>query len=418
MSRLINHFIPLCGTLTVALLPRLAAAQECGADAPCPDGFECIAGMTDVACPAIACAEGSECEQPACGTPEPYSYCSPKQCDPEAANQCGSDMVCFSYESGMCSGSAGTAPACAPDDADCTDVKPVEPEQVECTTTVESYCTYKYQLPCEAAADCGAGFECVPYEITSCAGSEGTSMGGDTPSAGGASGGGSDPGAAAASSGGDGAGAEAPAEDRAVPIDPECTTELSEDKYCKVIDVTCETAAECEEGWTCEDMGVAVGGCTMTTPDDDTAPPPSTDPAEPAPAMDGGAAPAEGEALIAACDPAPMMEVEKKCAPPGYSYGYAYAADDGSVTTSAESGDLGMGTTGGEPPRDANGDPLPVAPGGTAGPGTNTGTNANGTSSNTDTAAGCSVGHSPTHSSTGFAGLLLGLAAFALRRKR
>src|SRR5262245_57291341 len=141
MSRLIKHFIPLCGTLAVTLLPRLAAAQECGADAPCPAGFECLTAMSDVACPAIACAEGQECMQPDCGPAEPYSYCSPKECDPAgAADQCGPDMVCYSYEYGMCSGSAG-APACAPGE-DCPAVEPVDPVE-SCTTTVQSNCTYK-----------------------------------------------------------------------------------------------------------------------------------------------------------------------------------------------------------------------------------------------------------------------------------
>ncbi|HEX2878811.1 MAG TPA: hypothetical protein VHO25_04675 [Polyangiaceae bacterium] len=405
MSRLIKHFIPLCGALTVVLLPGLASAQECGADQPCPAGFECQTGVGDVACPAIACAEGEDCMQPDCGMPEPYSYCAPKQCDPDgAADQCGADMECFSYESGMCSGSAGTAPACAPGE-DCPTADPVEPEAPVCTTTVESYCTYKYNLPCEAAADCGAGFDCVPWEITSCAGSEPSMGGGEAAGTGGTSG--SDPAPA------DG---DAPVDDRAAPImdPPDCTTELSEEKYCQVIDVTCETAADCEEGWTCEDMGVAVGGCTMTTPDSTDPPPSST---EPAPAMDGGAAPAEAEALIAACEPAPMMAVEKKCAPPGYSYGYAYAAEDGSVTTSAESGgDSNMGgPLGGSDPSVP---PTPMAPGAPGTGNTSTGTNANATTTNTDTGAGCSVGHSPSHSNAGFAGLLLGLAAFALRRKR
>jgi MYXO-CTERM domain-containing protein len=416
MSRLIKHFIPLCGALTVALLPGLASAQECGApDQDCPAGFECIMGTSDVACPAIACAEGSDCEQPACGMPEPYSYCSPKQCDPDgAADQCGADMVCFSYESGMCSGSAGAAPACAPDE-ECTAAEPVEPADPVCTTTVESYCTYKYNLPCEAAADCGAGFDCVPYEITSCAGSEPSMGGGDAAGTGGASGGGSAP-----------ADGDAPVDDRAAPMEPapmdppDCTTELSEEKYCQVIDVTCETAADCEAGWTCEQM-YAYGGCTMTTPD-------STDPApngtEPAPAMGSEMAKAQ-QPLVVACDVA-MEPVEKKCAPPGYSYGYAYAAEDGSVTTSAESGGVDNAGNMGGPlggAEDPNAPPSPTAPGipGTAGPGngnTSTGTNANATTTNTDSGAGCSVGHSPSHSNAGFAGLLLGLAAFALRRKR
>jgi MYXO-CTERM domain-containing protein len=365
--------------------------------------------MGDVACPAIACAEGEMCEQPDCGPAEPYSYCAPKACNPDgAADQCGADMVCFSYEYGMCSGSAGAAPACEPG-KECPDVEPIPVEET-CTTTVESYCTYKYNLPCEAAADCGAGFDCVPYEITSCAGS-GPSMGGAEPAGtGGASGGGMDP-----SSG------DAPVDDRAAPImdPPDCTTELSEEKYCQVIDVTCETAADCEEGWTCEDMG-AVGGCTMT-PSTDPATPEGTDPAPMPGAPEASPAQAQ-QALVVACEPVPMMEVEKKCAPPGYSYGYAYAAEDGSVTTSAESG--GMNDTGnmGGPlgGSDPNGAPSPMAPGSgnTAGPGTSTGTNANATTTNTDTGAGCTVSHGPSHSNAGFAGLLLGLAAFALRRKR
>jgi MYXO-CTERM domain-containing protein len=53
-----------------------------------------------------------------------------------------------------------------------------------------------------------------------------------------------------------------------------------------------------------------------------------------------------------------------------------------------------------------------------AGPGTNTGTNANGVSQNNNSGAGCSIGHTPASSSAGFASLLFGLVAFALRRRR
>jgi MYXO-CTERM domain-containing protein len=319
-------------------------------------------------------------------------------------------MVCNSYESGYCNGtSAGMAPACEPG-KECPEPAPVDPTTM-CETTVESYCTYKYQLPCMEAADCGAGFECVPYDIVSCGGSAGMETPPSSGTGGASSGGGSDPGAAAAS------GDIAPMEPAPAEPPADCTTTPSEEKYCKVIDVTCTADSDCEAGWTCEDMAVAMGGCATTDP--------ATRPAgDPAPAMDvdGGAAPAEGEALIAPCDPVPEMATEKKCAPPGYSYGYAYAAADGTVTTSAESGGS---TAGGEPPvaMDPGAAPVPGAPGSnmgstTGGSTTSTGTNANGVSQGNDSGAGCSVSSSPAGGNIGFAGLLFGLAAFAARRKR
>jgi len=388
---LIKHFIPLCGALTVALLPRLAAAQECGADNPCPEGFTCETGMTDVACPAIACAEGTDCMQPDCGPSEPYSYCTPKTCDPDgAADQCGANMVCFSYESGMCSGSAGAAPAC-PDGADCPMTDPaVEPMPAECTTTVESYCTYKYQLPCAEAVDCGEGFDCVAYEITTCSG--GTAMGGGT-----------EP------SSGDAAPAPAPAEQMPTePVVEECTTELSTEKYCQVIDVTCETDAECAEGWTCMDQGTAVSGCATTEPAPD-APAPTDPPAE------GGSGSADP--IAPTCEMPEPMPVEKKCAPPGYYYGFAA---DGVATSAEAGGVLGDGTMASGTPSDPS---APQEAPTVGAPGSNTNTddvaaNASNGGGETDTAAGCSVGSAPATGNTGFAGLLLGLAALAMRRRR
>jgi hypothetical protein len=410
MSRLLTHLVPLCGALTVALMPRLASAQtqECDAANPCPTGFECITGSDDRACPAVDCAEGEECLQPECTGGYTYAYCAPKACDPNgAADQCGDDMVCFSYESGSCS-SGGAAP-CA-EGADCPMVDPVEPE---CTTTVESYCTFKYVPPCEEAIDCGEGFECVQYEIMSCPGS----AGGDTPVSG----------TGGASSGGDMAGAPAPAQDAGAsdpvppeleaPVDNGCTTELSAEKYCKAIEVTCETDAECLDGWTCVDVGgTAVGGCAITDPAD----PPPTNGTEPSAGgsaamaeVDGGAAKVPPVETCVVPEPMPMP---KMCTPPGYQYGYgggvAGSDNDGSAT-----GGMGDENSGGIPDLD-----LPNENGvGTTGEG-DPSVSASGGDQNTDSGGGCSLaaplGSAPVQGGAALIGLVLGLVSLGLRRKR
>ena len=198
------------------------SANDCTSDAECPDGYACIQETVE-AC--YDCEAGTEC--PPCMS-ESFSYC-----EPPPPEQCGSDAdcaegdICVSYVFESCSGSTspGVAPACDPDDETCADPAPVEPEEPvnsECTTESESYCVPPYVAPCEADLDCGPGFTCETIEICECS----VSVGGGTTSSG-------EP------------GSEVPAEE------PDCTCAPSDEAFCKLIEVTCDTDAECADGLLC-----------------------------------------------------------------------------------------------------------------------------------------------------------------------
>lgn len=418
MRKLSPHSFTLAAALGLMLAPSLASAQECDADGTCPDGFVCKTGMTE-ACPAIACAPDSDCEQPAC-TPEEYSYCEPAECDPEAAeNPCGEGMVCYTREAEeVCSTSDV---ACAPEQ-DCTAVEPT----TDCETIpAESRCVFKFMLPCTEAADCGEGFECAHQEYGVCEGGSSSGGAGDSAgSAGGAESGGSAdivPVPPEMQSGS----AESEVDGGAPAMDPEptmdgCRVEVSEEMYCKLIEVNCDVDADCADGWTCVEVGGSSAGCATTDPGSAPNPAPSMMPGSGGASSDGDAKAAPMEATAGAggessgdapdmmgCEPQPV-EVIKQCMPPGYEYVSSYYASDagGSLGLPPSAGGLGSSESSADPSvpqADSNGN------------GSDVSANSAGGDSEASS-SGCSFGGTPS-SPLGFAGLLLGLAALVARRK-
>jgi len=242
------------GSVVLALFAPLfvssaASAEVACGETTCPQGFVCE--TQPAPCPAIACAEGQEC--PPCDAT--MEVCAPASCTSQA--DCGADMVCAGFDVRDCGGSAPAEPCERGEDC----AAPAAP--AECSSTTAYECTPRWQLPCAADADCGAGFRCVELESCSCAGS---------PAAPGGSGGGAEP----------APGARAPSPAPVDPdADPSCVCEPSGQKSCEVVETACATNAECAAGWTCQDNPEGVcwadangqTGCTPADPARLCAPP-------------------------------------------------------------------------------------------------------------------------------------------------
>lgn len=210
-----------------ALAP-LGAAREARADeacASCPKGFRCETIQS--LCPDIDCVEGAE-PCPAC-EPKTEQACVPVACTSDA--DCATDMSCVTEERTRCDGDAADDCGDAREGEEAPDCKPAP--ATNCTTERVMQCVPRWQLPCNSATDCGAGFECKERETCTCAGSEG-------------SGGGSDPGTPQPADSGERAATPAPAD---------CSCEPSGEFACVVIETACSTDANCAAGWTCEDNG-------------------------------------------------------------------------------------------------------------------------------------------------------------------
>lgn len=254
--------------------PALAANEgECATDADCTSGMVCeVTGGSACACP----SEGA-CEP--CETVE-YRECVPGPCKTDA--ECGGDLVCVTWEED-CGDIAVPAPmpACAPDSS-CEREAP--PKQETCEPVTRGACAPKWAAPCQAAADCGAGFECVEIESCTCSGGGGidtpppTEPGMPTepaaaPAPDGEGGGSSD--SAGPEEGG--SGAPMPPEDER----PACECAPSGEKMCEPQEVSCETADQCPSGWSCEKFTNVAVPCASTPDgesscDDFAAAPPSS----------------------------------------------------------------------------------------------------------------------------------------------
>jgi hypothetical protein len=226
-TRSLSFAAPLA--LAAALFSNSSWAQStCETSAECPMGYECqVTG--GAACPGIACPDGAECPPPPDCQPQEFRDCVAVPHASTSDADCSDGMACLTQTFEECS--VEPAMACAPDQ-ECPMTEPAPPD---CTSKTESYCVPRYVLPCQAAADCGPGFECKQEEICECSGS---SSGSTPPS--------------------DGAGG-AP---EPTPEEPSCSCTPGDTSYCAIVEQVCATDAECPMDWTCSDNpeGVACSG--------------------------------------------------------------------------------------------------------------------------------------------------------------
>jgi MYXO-CTERM domain-containing protein len=191
--------------LSLAFATNALAQEQCG-ESTCDKGYTCEVG--DAVCPLILCVEGEDC--PPC-EPTPVEYCAPIEC--ESDSECADYMECATFENTTC---PETTPECAENDSEeeCSDKWRAWEEQ--CEVGEMSQCTPKWHGTCEVAADCGEGFECVPYQECDCPPVDASS--GEL--------------------------------DRAA-ADAECVCTDLDERYCQANEEECSDDADCLENWTC-----------------------------------------------------------------------------------------------------------------------------------------------------------------------
>lgn len=400
---LMKPLVALAAFGCLGLAGTAAFAQTCTSDADCMQGFTCqVAGVVIDNAP---CKPGTDClnrgVSGSTGTTSTVSSCQPAPCATDS--DCGADMVCYAQSSTSCSGSGGR-PACSPDSKSC-DPTPVTTEA--CITTTSSACVFRWQRPCNADADCGAGFVCQPEESGVCSGG--------TPSGGSGSGSGV---------GGNTGGPTMTGPNMPADLPPSsCTTITSFPGYCQVQVTSCIVDADCPAHWQCVDVPVAVPIA--------------------APAAAGGSAGGADVAVTGAGDAAgtaPPPNPGKVCSSPYFSP----VGTKGDGSGSGAGGYTGETPTSGTPPPSPGGsvDSSTGTGGTTAGPshsgsgGSQGGTMASGTvagggsngatgnrsgsaSDTTSSAGGCSVNPGRAASGAPLALLaLVGLGMVTRRRQR
>jgi MYXO-CTERM domain-containing protein len=380
--------------LALMSAPSAALAQEatCETDTDCDHGYTCEAVGGGCAAVDIACVPGSECPPPPPQECETILGCVPAR-DCEADSDCATGWKCATEEYSECTDSGGAAePTCAPGE-DCVKPEPDPSDVPDCETRTVSFCAPPWALPCEEAADCGAGFECVERIAMSCSGSAGGSAGEPTP----------DP------ADGD-MGFAPPAEGDPVPpeeqMPPECTSEPSGEFYCQLIETTCETDADCAAGLTCQEHygdSVSCGGAAPDLPEEGSG----------SGGSGGDEDPDQDRALPPDCV---APEPTYACAPPGYlDYGYGYDLDGygrGEATAGGGNPDQGGGTGAPDPSNENGGEEPPVAPVDEDAELSGSDGNAAGMSES----SGCSTTGS-SRSSGGLALMALAVLGLAFRRK-
>lgn len=202
-------------------------------------------------CALVDCADGEICqildqEECSCARPgdgeDPDGDAAPCQCDPvsgggeavcvpgpppacDSDSDCSGGDVCVTYTYGECSGQDPIpVEPCAADDEECEPSRP-EPDPEPCTEQTESVCVPQYAAPCEAAADCGAGFTCEIPEI--CTVTTGAPV----------------------------ACAEDAEECPDIPQDDHSCAPSEGDAYCRLIEVACDDDSDCQTGATCQSIG-------------------------------------------------------------------------------------------------------------------------------------------------------------------
>src|SRR5215203_2838830 len=153
-----------------------------GCDPGCMPGYHCEA-QTFTTCPDIACAPGTDCGgAAACTTTMAYG-CVSNPCVDD--RDCSENTVCVTETSGCASQTSPAAPPCEPG----TDCKTPPADLIPpgaCDPIVTKSCKPRYELPCNTAADCGAGFTCVAESSCGCSGSTPSSGGSTDPAPSGA----------------------------------------------------------------------------------------------------------------------------------------------------------------------------------------------------------------------------------------
>ena len=363
-SPLAQNLLALCFAAPLFVSARASAAEACG-DEICPKGYQCE--TFDAGCPAIACADDSDC---APCEPSVTHVCVAQPCSSDA--DCAADMVCFTDTHEECEDTAGCATPDSQDDGGADEKVPnCEPaEPPVCTTVSTSACIPRWQLPCQLASDCGAGFTCEEQMRGGCSGSSGSAGGGSTPS---------DP---ATPPDGDAGGAEPAPDEGFAPTPPDggaddggdCFFEPSGVSACVAIEVACATDADCAEGWTCENNNE--GACWASS--------------------DGSSG----------CDP---VDPAKVCAPP-----YAHLGGGRGVGED----DSGASNGGGEPTAGGGEPEVPPTPPKGEGDSASGDHDAASGDSDESVESGCSVSH-VRGGSTGLGFLALALGAlFGARRRR
>jgi len=139
----------------------------------------------------------------------------------------------------------GASVAACPPNSPC-DAGVVEKTPSMCTTTTVKACAFKWQLPCNADADCRAGFTCKPTVSGACSGGGGSSGPGTMSGSGGT-------GTGTPRSGSGAAYPPAPAarDGGTDPTIPMCTTTMSFPGYCQPTVTTCNSDTDCPANWKC-----------------------------------------------------------------------------------------------------------------------------------------------------------------------
>ncbi|MDH5674943.1 MAG: hypothetical protein OEZ06_22630 [Myxococcales bacterium] len=304
--------------------PDAARAQECGGDlaGECPAGYQCESYETGY-CSSGPCTPEGDCPEPICET-ETFYQCTRAACASQA--DCPDSMVCHEE----------TYYDCEPVfDEPCSPDGPCEPAEPSCTETSQSYCTERYRLPCTESADCGEGFECLQENYWICDDSETIER---------------DPATGEVADGG-------------VASEPSCYEEASGYYYCQLLEIACDTDADCPgdlscqdqpSSWSCSGGGAATPGETGAAGSGGTDS--SDDPvATPADAGTSEPDPGDYECVEEPADPARL------CAPVGYPGGGGPGGvpyPGGGTGTGDSGGSDGSGGRSGD-------DPAPTEPGDT-----------------------------------------------------